>query len=101
MPFFNTEEPIYEPDSPLFLREQKKAAFVKWVQVLRNSDEMSEETLSNIILLRWNSFSAGGLNEDAIVVDVISAHRMGHSVNLQTAYEDFLRFLKTSQERGA
>ena len=100
MPFSNTDEPIYSADEPAFLREKKKTAFLGFVASCVNAD-IPEEKFANLVHMRWTNFANFGLlDEGAIMVDILSAHRMGMTVNLQAAHESWLAALKRSREEG-
>jgi hypothetical protein len=101
MPFENVDHPIYGDGHPAFLRAKKKEGFDNFVFSVMSSKDMSEDKFAELFEMRWNSFSKGLLDESIVFIDIIAAHRLGFTVDLQRLYEVWLERLKERTEREA
>ena len=98
MPLVNTDGPLYAIDQPVFLRTQKKAAFEVFVRMCNSQMEMPEEQFADLWQLRWQTFASGVHDESIIMLDILAAHRLGFSVDVQAVYELWLAALQRTQQ---
>lgn len=92
MPFINTTQPIHAEGEPALLKAGRKEAFDRFVGSCMAGQALPRDRFEKLWTLRWEIFSKGTVNADALMIDILYADRRGLTVDLQAMFQHWIRF---------